>query len=81
MGDMNVCAKKMNDPAYEHATLAIKIKDFLLEENCSQIVEDFTRIRKVGSQIQRSSLYHVTINCHGKVSAPKIVGIGTVQEV
>ena len=77
MGDMNVCAKKINDPAYEHAALANKIKDFLLEEDCSQIVDEYTRIRKVGSEIQRSCLDHITINCPGKVSTPKIVGVGS----
>ena len=77
MGDMNVCAKRMNDSSYEHASLAGQIIDFLLEEDCSQLVNEFTRIRKVGDVVLRSSLDHVTINCPGKVSQPKIVGIGS----
>ena len=76
MGDMNICAKRMLEPNYEHAGLASKLSDFLLEENCSQLVEDYTRIRKVGNEVQRSALDHVTINCPGKVSKPKIFGIG-----
>ena len=77
MGDMNVCALKMNDPSYEHAALASKIKDFLLEEDCSQIIQDYTRIRKVGDQVQRSSLDHVTVNCPGKIIEKKIVAVGS----
>ena len=76
MGDMNICAKKMSDPNYVHAGLASKLSDFLLEENCSQLIDDYTRIRKVGQEIQRSALDHVTINCPGKVSKPKIFGVG-----
>ena len=76
MGDMNVCALRMNDPTYEHKALASKIKDFLLEEDCSQIIQDYTRIRKVGDQVQRSSLDHATVNCPGKIVEQKVVGLG-----
>ena len=76
MGDMNVCALRMNDPTYEHKALASKIKDFFLEEDCSQIIQDYTRIRKVGDQVQRSSLDHATVNCPGKIVEQKVVGLG-----
>ena len=75
MGDMNVCALRMNDLTYEHKALASKIKDFLLEEDCSQIIQDYTRIRKVGDQVQRSSLDHATVNCPGKIVEQKVVGL------
>ena len=76
MGDMNLCAKRMLEPNYEHAGLTSKLSDFLLEENCSQLVDDYTRIRKVGQEFQCSALDHVTINCPGKVSKPNIFGVG-----
>ena len=61
---------------YQHAGLASKLKDFNLEENCSQIIDDFTRIRCVNGVVQRSCLDHITVNCINKISVPKIVGIG-----
>ena len=76
MGDMNLCAKLMEEPGYQHQRLASKVKDFLLEENCSQIIDDYTRIRNVNGAIQRSCLDHVTINCVNKISTPKIIGMG-----
>ena len=76
MGDMNICAKRMDEPNYEHANLANLLKDFLLEEDCIQLIDDYTRIRKVQDTIQRSALDHATVNCIQKVSAPAIVGIG-----
>ena len=63
LGGMNLCAKIMDEPGYQHHRLATKVKDFLLEENCSQIIDDYTRIRNVNGVIQRSCLDHVTINC------------------
>ena len=76
MGDMNICAKQMEEPGYQHYKLANKLKDFHLEENCSQIIDEYTRIRNVNGVIQRSCLDHVTINCVSKISSPKIIGIG-----
>ena len=76
MGDMNLCAKLMEEPGYQHQRLATKLKDFLIEENCSQIIDDYTRIRNVNGVIQRSCLDHVTINCVNKISAPRIIGLG-----
>ena len=76
MGDMNLCAKLMEEPGYQHHKLASKLKDILLEENCSQIINEYTRIRNVNGVIQRSCLDDVTINCVNKISIPKIIGIG-----
>ena len=50
---MNLCAKLMEEPGYQHHKLATKVKDFLLDENYSQIVDDYTRIRSVNGNIQR----------------------------
>ena len=76
MGDMNICAKQMEEPGYQHHKLASKLKDFLLEENCSQIIDEYTRIRNVNGVIQRSCLDHVTINCVNKISSHIIIGMG-----
>ena len=76
IGDMNICAKKMDDEGYEHSLLAAKLKDFLLEENCAQLVDDYTRIRGVNGTIQHSALDHATVNCINKVTAPKLIAVG-----
>ena len=76
LGDMNLCALRWDEPNYEYKDLANKVKDFLSEEDCSQLVNDFTRIRSVGGNIQRSCLDHATVNCVGKVSKPIILGVG-----
>ena len=71
-----MCAKLMDEPGYQHHRLATKVKDFLIEENCSQIIDDYTRIRNVNGILQRSCLDHVTINCVNKISPPRIIGMG-----
>jgi hypothetical protein len=54
LGDMNLCALKWNDPGYIHSSLASIVQDFLLAENCHQLVNQHTRIRSVNGMIQRS---------------------------
>ena len=76
MGDMNICAKKMEEPGYEHSRLANLVLDFQMEENCTQLVHDFTRFRLVNGEIQRSCLDHIHVNCVNKMSSPEIVAIG-----
>ena len=76
MWDLNLCFKKWNDAGYPHATLANEIKDFLISENCSTLVEDYTRMRQVDGSIQRSSLDQVISNCSSKMSRPEIIGVG-----
>ena len=76
MGDMNICAVRMDTPNYEHANLANQLRDFLLEEDCTQLIDQYTRIRKVKDTIQRSALDHAVVNCIQKISTPVIVGIG-----
>ena len=73
---MNLCSKRWDEPSYQYKELANKLKDFMYEENCSQIVNDFTWIRSVNGSLQRSCLDHATVNCVGKVSSPVIIGVG-----
>ena len=74
MGDMNLCALKWNDPGFPHPQLASLVHDFMLSENCEQLVNEYTRIRSVNRLIQRSYLDHVTTNCVSKISRPEVLG-------
>ena len=76
LGDSNICAKKMDDPSYIHRELADTFQDFLIEENCYQIVDEYTRIRMVNNTVQRSCLDHISVNCIDKVRKPEVLGIG-----
>ena len=76
LGDMNLCALKMEEPGYEHSGLANLVQDFQMEENITQLIQNYTRIRLVNNQIQRSCLDHVYVNCVSKMTAPEIIPIG-----
>ena len=76
IGDMNLCAKRWTETSYEHKDLANKVVDFMYEEECSQLVDSFTRIRSVAGVVQRSCLDHATVNCVNKISPPLIIGVG-----
>ena len=76
LGDMNVCSKRWDDSTYQCKDIANKIEDFMNEENCSQLIHDYTRLRSVNGSMQRSCIDHVTVNCVGKMSAPVILGVG-----
>ena len=76
LGDMNVCSKRWDDSTYQCKDIANKIEDFMHEENCSQLIHDYTRLRSVNGSMQRSCIDHVTVNCVGKMSAPVILGVG-----
>ena len=54
LGDINICAKQWDEPGYVHCHLADIVKDFMIEENCCQIVDQYTRVRQVGDSVQRS---------------------------
>ena len=75
LGDMNLCALLWNDPGYAHSALSSVVHDFMLSENCHQLVNQYTRIRSVNGSIQRSCLDHVMSNCIPKMSTPEVVGI------
>ena len=81
MGDMNLCAKKWDDPGYHYIELSNLVKDFLIEENCHQIVDDFTRVRKVNGQLQRSSLDHITVNYIEKINNLQILDVGQIDHL
>ena len=72
LGDMNLCALKWNDPGYIHSSLASIVQDFLLAENCHQLVNQHTRIRSVNGMIQRSCLDHISTNIFRKCQHQKL---------
>ena len=76
LGDANICAKQWDEPGYTHTQLADLVKDFMLEENCCQVVDGYTRMRMVNGEIQRSCLDHVSVNCVDKISNLEIHGVG-----
>ena len=49
----------------------------MVEENCCQIVDQFTRVRQVGDTVQRSCLDHVIVNCVDKISNLQVHGDGS----
>ena len=70
MGDINLCSLSWNEPDYRHSTLENIVKDFMIAENCSQLVDQYTRIQSVNGSVQRSCLDHVLTNCPEKFSRP-----------
>ena len=76
LGDMNICAKQMNDPSYIHNNLSEVLNDFMIEEGCHQMVEDYTRIRAVNGTVQRSCLDHATVSCLSKMNRCEVHGDG-----
>ena len=81
MGDMNLCAIKMEKQGFEYSGLANIVKDFEMEENCTQLVHDYTRFRLVNNELQRSCLDHVYVNCVSKMSALNIIPIGKIDHM
>ena len=76
LGDINLCAKKWNDPGFPYPAMGNAVKDFLIAEDCSTLVEDYTRIRQVNGSMQRSSLDQIITNCSSKVTQPEILAVG-----
>ena len=72
LGDANLCAKSWNENNFRYKELANEVQNFLLRETCSQIVNKFTRVQKVGETIQKSCLDHVTTNTPDKCSVPEV---------
>ena len=48
----------------------------MIEEECYQVIDEYTRIRNVNGNVQRSCLDHVTVNCVNKISNIQILGVG-----
>ena len=75
LGDMNLCALKWDESGYSYRAMADLVQDFMLEENCYQLMNKHTRIRQVKGEIQRSCLDHVTVNCVDKMSNIDLHGV------
>ena len=56
LGDANLCALSWNENNFRHKDLSNEVQTFLLRETCSQLVNKYTRVQKVGNTIQRSCL-------------------------
>ena len=76
LGDGNLCALSWRQPNYKHTDLAKYVTDFLLEESCHQLVNNFTRIQNYANTVQCSCLDHVISNIPDKCSSPEIVSGG-----
>ena len=76
LGDMNICTKQMDNESYAHSDLVDILQEFLLSENCSQLTNQYTRMRSVNGTLQRSSLDHIISNCVSKMSPPEVHGVG-----
>ena len=77
LGDMNLCALSWNETGFNHSNLANIVQDFMLSENCHQLISEYTRIRSVGGVIQRYYLDHIATNCASKVSSAEVFMIQT----
>ena len=61
-GDMNICWTKINDPEYHNKMIARKLMDYILEENITQMNEEYTREEAYNGVIKRSNLDHFYTN-------------------
>ena len=62
LGDMNICWTRINDPEYHNKQAARRIADYILEEDCQQMNEHFTREETYNGIIKRSNLDHLYSN-------------------
>ena len=76
LGDMNLCASKMNDNSYTCSYLSDIVNNFNIEESCHQLIDNYTRIRNVNGEIKRSCLDHIYTNCLSKMNKPTLHGVG-----
>ena len=77
LGDANLCAKTWNDPDFKYKDMANEVQNFLLQDSCSQLVNKFTRVQKVGDTLQKSCLDHVTTNVPEKCKVPEVFSCGS----
>ena len=77
LGDANLCAKTWNDPDFKFKDMANEVQNFLLQDSCSQLVNKFTRVQKVGDTLQKSCLDHVTTNVPEKCKVPEVFSCGS----
>ena len=76
LGDANLCAMSWNENDFRYKELSNQVQNFLVQENCSQLVNKFTRIQKVGNTLQKSCLDHVTTNTPEKCNVPEVFATG-----
>ena len=78
MCDANLYALTWNDEdfPYNKKSLANLVNDFMLEENCTQIVNTHTRSELVNGIVQRACLDHIMTNVPSKCTTPLVVTEG-----
>ena len=76
LGDVNLCAKKWTDEDYHNKDMADMVRHFLLNNECKQMVTDFTRTEVVrGGMLARSCIDHVYTNAEEKIKTSiRVVG-------
>ena len=62
MGDMNIDWNKIYDSDYHLKTLANTLTDHILEEDNTQMNEEYTREEKYGNETKRSNIDHFYTN-------------------
>ena len=68
LGDANICASKWLEEDYHGKDLADKVRKFLLENDCNQMVTDYTRTEVGrGGVLLNSCIDHVYSNCPEKI--------------
>ena len=76
LGDANLDMMKWLDPHYHYINMSREVQEFLLEESCHQLVNDYTRVRLVDGVMERSGIDHITVNCPDRVSPPQVIAVG-----
>ena len=71
-----MCALSWNQADFRHKSLSDRVKKFLLDYSCYQLVNTWTRIQKSGNNIMRSCLDHVVTNVPDKCSLPEVTAGG-----
>ena len=77
LGDANLCAEKWNEENFQLKELADMTHNFLIDTECSQIVEGITRTEVgPGGTLLQSCIDHCYTNVPEKVSKPEIITVG-----
>ena len=65
---MNVDWCKVNDSDYHLKPIASKLTDFILEENLTQMNQEYTREEKYNDEVKKSNIDHFYTNTPEKFS-------------
>ena len=76
LGDMNLCSTQMGDNSYTSSYLCDIVNNFNIKEGCNQLIDTYTRIRKVDDKIKRSCFDHIYTNCLSKMTKPTLHAVG-----